>query len=157
MQRVDQTIGGGTGIDIYTGHFQMFSNFSSGIEWYYNVNTGECEEFGLDYWNDWCYGTVGQSQTFYSQNEFNGQTVNTWQNGEFFYTSSSSSCLPVINSRVSGDLTMFYDVNTSPIDPSVFIPPAVCHTKTTISSDIKHQRKTSPNKQQRKHENIKPH
>ncbi len=43
------------GTSTIDGNFQMLSNFTSGIEYYYNVNEGSCELYGCNLWQVLCH------------------------------------------------------------------------------------------------------
>ena len=46
--------------------YNMWMNFTSGLQYYEDVETKNCHLFGLDLWNDWCYGnTYNQSEDFH--------------------------------------------------------------------------------------------
>ena len=50
LMRVDLQTGDNHGNSTFDGTFQMFMNFTSGAEYYYNVNANTCGAYGLDYW-----------------------------------------------------------------------------------------------------------
>jgi len=133
FMRVDTV--SGSGRTIYDGTFRMYMNFTSGIEWYYNPATGHCGAYGLDYWNDWCYGTPGQSETFLESIQIGGTTANVWQNGDFFFTASQDSCVPMVFNRpATGSFTIYYNVTAGISDRSVFVPPTTCHLPDGVES-----------------------
>ncbi len=106
LLRVDTVSGAGTGHSIYDGSFTHFNNFTSGIEYYLNTVTGVCEPAGLDYWNDWCYGTVNQTEIFVDQIVIGQTTVNIYENGEFYFGGSNdATCQPVVFSRPDKGMT----------------------------------------------------
>jgi len=126
LMRVDTNSGGG--VTIYDGTFIMFLNFTSGIEYYVNVNKGgECSAYGLDYWNDWCYGGVSQKETFVESVTVGGARCDVWGNDDFHFINSQEGCSPVLLQRNDGSVTIYY--NLVPYnDSSIFVPPSNCHT-----------------------------
>ena len=135
LMRVTVSANGGRGNTTNDGTFDMWSNFTSGYQWYYNRNTGSCDLYGLDYWNDWCFGNkYNQSEDFVAAgirctSQF-GPTheCNQWRNGEFlFETYATPDCLPSSISRPTGERIDYFRGRIGPIDPSVFVPNAACH------------------------------
>jgi hypothetical protein len=140
QMRVTVSINGGRGNTSYDGSFDMWMNFTSGYQWYYNRNTDSCDLYGLDFWNDWCFGnTYNQSEDFVAANvrctsPF-GPThqCNRWRNGEFiFETYATNECLPSSISRPSGERIDYIRGRVGPIPPDTFIPNAVCHRQTKV-------------------------
>jgi len=103
-------------------------NFTSGIEWYFNVNTETCSGFGLDYWNDWCYGEVENTKSIGTLS-IAGVTCDVWgvQNSDLWFSNTQNSCIPVTRARSSAEeLTLYYGY-TPTVDPGYFIPNPACH------------------------------
>jgi hypothetical protein len=124
--RVDTNSGAGTGTK--DGYFQMISDFNTGIEYYYNVNANTCGLFGLNYWSDWCYGSVNK-QSFLHTEIVGTQKADVWvQDGTpFTWTNTQHSCVPVSNTRTdTGESTFYYNMQVGAPDASVFTLPAAC-------------------------------
>lgn len=131
LQRIDTD--SGTGTTIYDGHFQMFSNYTSGAEAYFNVITGECVVYGLDFWNNWCYGSVNDEQ-YVTSVMVGNEIADVWQvpGNVFSWTNTRDNCLPVsLNRYDTGETTFYYNVKASDSTPNmeVFQPPAACITE----------------------------
>ncbi len=129
--RVDTVSGKGT--TPRDGHFQMISNFSSGIEYYYNVHANTCDLYGLNYWSDWCYGAVN-NQRHHASLKIGNELADVWSlpgdNDVFRWTNARDSCVPVSMNRVdSGEVTYFYDFKEGAPDASVFTLPSACIRK----------------------------
>jgi len=123
--RVDTHSGHGT--TVYDGDFRMYLNFSSGIEYYLNTVTNVCEPLGLDFWNDWCYGSINETEVW-QENVMIGDTpASIWSNGDFNWGASLSDCTPILFQRDAGMLTIYYNVTAGIPDPTVFDPPSNCH------------------------------
>jgi hypothetical protein len=123
----------GSGMTPKDGHFQMFSNFSNGIEYYYNVAANTCDLYGLNYWSDWCYGSVN-NQVHLTQVKVGHETADVWampgNNDVFTWTNTRVDCLPVGFTRVdSGELTVFYNFKEGAPDASFFQLPSACIRK----------------------------
>jgi len=121
------------GTTIYDGHFRMYMNFTNGYQWYYNVATGSCDLYGLDYWNDWCFGTPGNNQHFVGTVAIGEQTYNEWTSpeGDFSWISSQQNCVPAMFVRSPpGYLSVYFNYQNGIRDPKVFVPPAACHRAT---------------------------
>jgi len=114
----------GDGITIYDGHFQMYNNFSNGIEYYYNVENNTCLLYGLDIWQDWCYGD-GQTEEYLETIDIGGAVSNLWTDGDFTFGGAQSDCRPVLRAR-DGALTIYYNVTYGIEFPDVFTPPEIC-------------------------------
>lgn len=75
----------------------MYSNFTSGIEWYVDNTDGTCVEYGCDLWIDWCFGMEGYSETYVGSGEC-GDPVNAdcnaYVNGGWTFTATSDDCFP---------------------------------------------------------------
>ena len=129
LQRIDTNSGSGT--TIYDGHFQMYSNYSSGAEAYYNVVTGECVVYGLDYWNDWCFGAVNDEQ-YVTSVMVGNEVADVWQvpGNVFSWTNTRKNCLPVsLNRYDTGETTFYYNFKEGTPAADVFKPPAACVTE----------------------------
>lgn len=116
--RIDEI--SGNGVTPKDGSFQMYNNFTSGIEYYYNTVTGTCELYGLNIWMDWCYGSIN-SQVLSSSITIGNQIADVWKlnsdNNIFTWTNTRDTCVPVGNSRLdTGENTLFYNYipSTSP-------------------------------------------
>ncbi|CAF0953299.1 unnamed protein product [Rotaria sordida] len=140
QMRVTVTVNGGRGNTTYDGIFDMWMNFTSGYQYYFNRNNGKCDLYGLDLWNDWCFGNkYNQSEDFVAadvscSSPF-GPThkCNQWRNGEFlFETYASDRCLPSSISRPSGERIIYIAGGTGPIPPSTFTPNPACIKQKTV-------------------------
>jgi hypothetical protein len=140
QMRVSVAVNGGRGNTTYDGMFDMWMNFTSGNQYYYNRNSGTCDLYGLDYWNDWCFGNkYNQSEDFVAadvdcSSKF-GPThqCNQWRNGEFlFETFATNECLPSSISRPSGERIDYLRGSTAPIPPATFVPDRVCLKQTKV-------------------------
>lgn len=152
LMRVTVSVNGGRGNTTNDGTFDMWMNFTSGYQWYYNRNTDSCDLYGLDYWNDWCFGNkYNQSEDFVAADvqctsRF-GPThqCNQWRNGEFtFETFATNECLPSSISRPSGERIDYLRGRIGPIDPSVFVPNTVCHRVTKVKHASPYWMKNHP-------------
>jgi hypothetical protein len=118
----------GTGTTIKDGNFIMISNYSSGVEYYYNVNANTCMLYGLNIWNDWCYGNTN-NQEYLSTILIGSDTADVWTypgNG-FTFTNVRDKCIPVGQNRPdSGETTIYFNANAGNIDVSVFDIPQAC-------------------------------
>jgi hypothetical protein len=126
LQRIDSN--SGSGDSIYDGHFEMYSNYSSGAEAYYNVETGSCIVYGLDYWNDWCFGS-GNSEVYVSSVMVGSQAADVWQvpGSVFSWSDTQQGCIPVSMNRYdTGETTFYYNFAEGTPDAAVFVPPAAC-------------------------------
>lgn len=113
------------------GAFQMYSNFTSGIEYYYNVHANTCGLYGLNYWSDWCFGAQN-IQTYQSSVTIGNQVADVWgQKGNpFVATSTRGGCTPVSNVRSdTGEGTFFYDMRVGEPPKGFFDLPAACIRK----------------------------
>jgi hypothetical protein len=119
-------------------NYNMWMNFTSGKQYYYNVNDKTCHLFGLDWWNDWCYGnTFNQSEDFLSanvscsSNDFN--SCNQWKNGDFIFEATSLGCYPAALNRLSnGERTIYFNAKNGPFPAEVFQPDPICLKQTLI-------------------------
>lgn len=105
-----------------------FSNFTSGIEWNFDQSTGKCSEYGLDLWNNWCYGS-DQNEVAGSPIVIGGATANTYSNAnaDFAWAASQGTCQPVLRHRDStSETTFYYNITAGIANPHVFVPPAAC-------------------------------
>ncbi|CAF2362335.1 unnamed protein product [Rotaria sp. Silwood2] len=140
QMRVTVTVNGGRGNTTYDSVFDMWMNFTSGYQYYFNRNTGKCDLYGLDYWNDWCFGNkYNQSEDFVAadipcSSPFGpSHQCNQWRNGEFlFETYASDECLPSSISRPTGERTNYVQGRIGPISPSTFVPNPACLKQTKI-------------------------
>jgi hypothetical protein len=140
LMRVTVSANGGGGKTTNDGTFDMWMNFTSGYQWYYNRNADTCDLYGLDYWNDWCFGNkYNQSEDFVAADvpcisRFGPtQQCNQWRNGEFvFETYATNECLPSSISRPSGELMDYYVGRVGPIPADTFVPNSVCHRQTKV-------------------------
>jgi hypothetical protein len=157
FQRFDVVVGDGSGSNIYNGNFTMVSNFTSGREYYYNINDETCLLFGLDLWNQWCYGaTYNQSEMLLHENIAcsNPNTIGVggaqqnctqWGNGEFVfeaysYMMSAGTCLPSSLIRITNGEKWFYSdakIGSGSIPPNAFAPPPACKSSsvTVVNCD----------------------
>ncbi|UJR25680.1 hypothetical protein I4U23_007031 [Adineta vaga] len=134
QMRVIVTTNGGRGNTTFDGTFDMWMNFTSGRQYYYNRNTGACDLYGLDYWNDWCFGNkYNQTEDFVAADVQctspygPSRHCHQWRNGEFlFETLATSDCLPSSISRPSGERIDYIKGSIGPIPPSTFVPNPVC-------------------------------
>lgn len=144
MMRTDVVSGDGTSGTTDNGSFRMYSNFTSGIEWYYNVVTNECAEYGLDFWNDWCFGDAGSSETWTSDgacpsgSETSSEVCHFYRNGPWQFSATTDGCFPrsmVGSPSGSVQQAVYYlDSTEGPIDPSIFKAPAVCKPGTAAAN-----------------------
>ncbi|CAF0779537.1 unnamed protein product [Adineta ricciae] len=140
QMRVIVTVNGGRGNTTFDSTFDMWMNFTSGRQYYYNRNTGSCDLYGLDYWNDWCFGNkYNQTEDFVAADvkctSPYGQTrnCNQWRNGEFlFETLSDSACFPSSISRPTGERIDYLKGAVTPIPPATFVPNPVCMKQTKV-------------------------
>jgi hypothetical protein len=114
--------------------YDMWMNFTSGKQYYFNVDEKSCRLFGLDLWNDWCYGnTFNQSEDFVIADIscLSGlfDYCNRWKNGDFLFDSTSTGCYPSALSRVSsGERTVYFNPKNGPFTPDIFQPDPICLT-----------------------------
>ena len=113
------------------GTNQHWANFTSGIEWNYDPVSGQCEPYGLDLWNDWCYGTT-QNELFDSSITIGNQVMNKYVHkaADFTWVATQplDGCLPVMRSRsITGEVTIYSDVVDKISDPAIFVPNPTCH------------------------------
>jgi len=111
--RIDEISGSGSGVTSKDGSFQMYNNFTSGIEYYYNTVTNQCDLFGLNLWMPWCYGKIN-SQVLSTSVKIGSELANVWTlnspNNIFTWTATRDTCVPIGNSRLdTGETTFFYD------------------------------------------------
>jgi hypothetical protein len=140
QMRVTVAANGGHGNTTYDGLFDMWMNFTSGYQYYYNRNSGACDLYGLDYWNDWCFGNkYNQSEDFVAADTpctspiEPGRKCRHWRNGEFlFETLESTECFPSSISRPSGERIDYIRGRVGPIPPNTFVPNPVCLKQTKM-------------------------
>jgi hypothetical protein len=118
--------------------YNMWMNFTSGKQYYYNLNEKSCRLFGLDFWNDWCYGnTFNQSEDFLVEDASCLNDVfdycNRWKNGDFIFDSTSLGCYPAALTRLSnGERTIYFNPKNGPFTPDIFQPDPICLTQPII-------------------------
>ncbi len=128
-----------TGSTPKDGNFQMISNFTSGIEYYYNVAANTCDLYGLNYWSDWCYGSYNQ-QTYLQSVMVGEEHADVWQKAgtPFTWTNTQHSCVPVSTTRIdTGEATFFYNFHEGAPDASVFNVPVACVRAQEALKDVK--------------------
>ena len=136
LQRIDTNSGSGS--TIYDGHFQMFSNYSSGAEAYYNVNDDTCVIYGLDYWNDWCYGSVN-NEVYVQSVMVGNEAADVWQvpGSVFSWSNTQENCVPVsLNRYDTGETTFYYNFQEEAPSADVFVPPLACVTEIARMKDL---------------------
>jgi hypothetical protein len=129
--RIDTISGSGT--TPRDGSFQMYNNFTSGIEYYYNTVTGTCDMYGLNYWSDWCYGTIN-NQVYGMEEMIGNEIADVWgqsgPNDKFYWTNTRKSCVPVSQVRGdTGEATFYYNFKAGTPDSSAFALPEACVRK----------------------------
>jgi hypothetical protein len=128
----------GSGSTVKDGHFQMISNFTSGIEYYYNVALNTCDLYGLNYWADWCYGDQNK-QTFQQSVTVGNQIADVWsqEGSPFTWSNTRHSCIPVSQTRAdTGESTFYYNFKAGAPDASVFVIPDACK-RSEAAMDLK--------------------
>ena len=124
--------------------YDMWMNFTSGKQYYYNANETTCHLFGLNSWNDWCYGnTFNQSEDFANANiscsSDVSQTCNQWQNGDFLFQSTTNGCYPAALNRASNDEQMLYfNAKNGPFPSEIFQPDPICLKQTKLTHSLRH-------------------
>jgi hypothetical protein len=108
----------------------MYLNFTSGIEWYFNPMEGSCDEYGLDPWIEWCFGSEGYSETFVGAgtcgDPINEDCIEFTNNNEFTFVATSDECYPAVlnhTNNIDEDFVIYFDPTTDNIDPNLFFPP----------------------------------
>lgn len=142
----------GKGVTVKDGSFQMFNNFTSGIEYYYNVNTGTCDLYGLNYWSDWCYGSIN-GQSLKASSTVGYETSRVWEQPQtpFLWTNLDSGCVPFSMSRKdSGENTFFSNFVAKAPDASVFQIPTACKRAEAALRNVKDLKKAP------EHHNVLP-
>jgi hypothetical protein len=142
----------GKGVTVKDGYFQMFNNFTSGIEYYHNVNAGTCDLYGLNYWADWCYGSVN-AQTLHASSTVGYLTTHIWEQKDtpFLWTNIESGCVPYSMGRIdTGEKTIFSNMKVQAPDASVFQLPAACVRAEAALKSIKDLQKAP------EHHNVLP-
>lgn len=120
-----------TGVTAKDGTFQMYSNFTSGIEYYYNVYANTCDLYGLNYWSDWCYGSKN-SQSYLASVTVGTQLADVWgqEGNPFTWTAARETCTPLSMVRAdTGEGTFYYDMRLGAPPAGFFDLPAACVTK----------------------------
>lgn len=124
----------GNGVTAKDGSFQMYSNFTSGIEYYYNVNTNKCDLYGLNYWSDWCYGSLNNQEST-SSIPVGHDIADYWRlagdaNSVFTWANLRTDCTPLSMKRSdTGETTSFYNMQIGAPAASVFQIPQACVRK----------------------------
>lgn len=124
--RIDTNSGDGT--TSKDGKFSMFNDFKNGIEYYYNVNTGVCDLYGLNLWADWCYGDVNK-QVYSSTVRVGDDYADVWsmEGNDFFFSNTQETCTPVSKFRSSsGESTMYFNMKEGAPQKDFFDLPAAC-------------------------------
>lgn len=126
--RIDQDSGHGQ--TVKDGRFQMFNEFKTGLEYYYNVNADTCALYHLNLWNDWCYGSTN-NQVWRSEARVGDQLADVWgmDGNDFYFTNTQQSCTPVSKARSSNGETTYYFNMVEGAPPSGFFDlPSACVT-----------------------------
>ena len=136
--RIDQD--SGNGVTTKDGRFQMFNDFKAGIEYYYNVNEGTCDLYGLNLWYDWCYGSVN-SQVWRQEARVGDQMADVWgmEGNDFYFTNIQGSCTPVSKARgYNGESTFYFNMIEGQPEAGFFDLPSACLTaKKNLRTDSK--------------------
>ena len=106
----------------------MYNNFTSGIEYYYDVNNNVCDLYGLNLWSDWCYGEKN-SQTYSNSIRIGSEIGDVWKmkGNDFSWTNARRSCAPVAKNRdETGETTVYFNYKPGAVDTSVFDLPQAC-------------------------------
>ena len=142
--RIDQD--SGSGLTVKDGRFQMFNDFKAGIEYYYNVNDDSCELYGLNLWNDWCYGSVN-SQVWRSEARVGDQLADVWgmDGNDYYFTNTQQSCTPVSKARSSnGETTHYFNMVEGAPEKGFFDLPAACESELKRHTSSKNSLQASP-------------
>jgi len=137
MFRIDTN--SGSGVDVKDGYFQMFNNFTSGIEYYYNVNANTCDLYHCDLWDQWCYGAENQ-QTYAVSIKMGSETADVWrmEGTDFTWTNQRKECIPVgMNRATTGETTVFYNYEATAPAQTDFELPEACIQEERLMSDVK--------------------
>ncbi|CAF3976837.1 unnamed protein product [Rotaria sp. Silwood1] len=133
--RVSLIAGDGESNKAQNGKFDMWMNFTSGLQYYHNINDKKCYVLGLDYFNDWCFGNkYNQSEDFVAKNvkcKSHTGLCNQWKNGDFIFEAyanrTRSGCYPAGIYRLStGERTDYYYSLDGPFSPEIFQPDELC-------------------------------
>lgn len=123
----------GDGVTTKDGSFQMYNNFTSGIEFYYNTVTDTCDLYGLNYWSDWCYG-ASNSQSHATTITMGTQISDVWNmqtesvQSPFTWTNQRESCVPMgMNREDTGETTVFYNFKVGQFCPRHYEMPQACY------------------------------
>lgn len=129
LMRMDTVVGDGHGTSpITAGTFEIYYNFTDGYQYLYDVNNKSCEPFGLDMWFEWCYGGKDYNQNFEFSTVVGETQCDVWSTGSFRFVDSPATCSPVALFREdSSDLTLYYNVEHTVAQPTVFNLPPECH------------------------------
>lgn len=147
MFRIDTN--SGTGTDVKDGYFQMFNNFTSGIEYYHNVHANTCDMYHCDLWDQWCYGSVN-SQQHATTIKMGSETADVWQmhGNDFSFTNQRKDCIPLgMNRATTGETTVYFNYEARAPVASDFDLPEACLKKARLMQDVTslpHSPRTSP-------------
>lgn len=116
---------------IPNGEYAMWMDFPLGLQYYQNINKNTCYSFGLDFFNEWCFGnTYNQSENFVAKDApctSHIGTCNQWRNGDFLYEAFSDTCYPAsVSRKLNGERTDFYAALSGPFDEAIFQPDPTC-------------------------------
>ena len=135
MMREDVVHGDGSGTTATNGQFVIYSNFTSGDGFYYDVNSGKCllggGPFGLDLWNEWCFGSMEENEKYSSSGPCPAPATgmcNFYENGDWMFGATTDQCLPasLLGSNGNAGSVTYYGALVAPLPPSLFVPPKVC-------------------------------
>ena len=122
----------GSGITAKDGSFQMYNNFTSGVEYYYNVHANSCDLYGLNLWSDWCYG-ASNAQSPMDVINIAGQVADVWSMQEdgvespFIWTNARKGCVPVgMNRADTSETTIFFNYHATAPSMDSFKVPQAC-------------------------------
>ena len=136
MMREDVVHGDGTGTTAANGRFTIISNFTSGDGYYFNVVTGKCMlggAFGLDLWNEWCFGSAMESETYTMDGDCPAPGTGSchfYANGDWTFGATTDQCFPASitakpNSGNFAEVT-YFGAKTGPISSSMWTTPPAC-------------------------------
>lgn len=130
----------GDGVDVKDGNFQMFNNFTSGIEYYYNMNAGTCALYHCDLWDQWCYGSENKQQHA-TTIKMGSEVADVWQmdGADFSWTNQRKGCIPVgLNRASTGETTLYYNYEAkAPADSDFDLPEACLEQERLMMGDAK--------------------
>jgi len=90
----------------------------------------KCSAYGLDFWNDWCYGEMENTE-FAGTGTFAGTKCDFWMVNDIVVSNTQYTCIPVTKSRASGEVTVYYDY-TPTVVATMFIPDPSCHLSDVV-------------------------